>query len=166
MTTEQVPSLSRESTWSVYEAGVQAYRSLVLSAQAIYLAVGALLLQDDQTGPLIGMFVVAMVTSWYIGFPVIFARTAIVDFHKHALGSTFDARGDRVPEGEQPEAWLQERAYARTTAWGLRRRVYAGMRIEHPGFRTLRLTRLKLDVLLPGLMTGVWVVYLVSAAVR
>jgi len=36
--------ISPDSQWSTYEANVQSYRGLSMSAQSLYLAVGAILL--------------------------------------------------------------------------------------------------------------------------
>lgn len=154
--------LSEDSQWSVYEGNVQAYRGLALSAQAIYLAVGALLLPGGQLAPFLAVFALAMVTSWYVWAPAIFARTAIVDFHKFRLGELFERDGT-LATGQVPTEPLRAREYARTTGWTLRRRVYAGMRESgFPGFRTLRLTRFKIDLVLPSLFTIVWLVFTIS----
>lgn len=153
--------------WATYDANVQAYRGLGMSVQSILLAVGAILLDSDAKMPFGVLALVALTVTWFVFFPVIFARTAIVDFHKFALDARFDRQGRRTP---QPVAdHLREKEYAEVTLGGqrLRRSVYRGMdelSRETYGasarpFRTLRQTRVKLDVVLPGLLTAVWLVF-------
>lgn len=153
--------------WSVYESNVQAYRGLAMSAQSLFLAVGAILL--DETLPLIAVMVLAMTATWWVFFPVIFARTAIVDFHKFDLGRRFDRAGHVREDPAAPG--LREVEYAKVTNRALRGRVYAevtrGNRVRYgadaPAFRTLRQTRLKLDLVMPCLFTAAWATFVAYA---
>jgi hypothetical protein len=152
--------ISSENQWTTYEANVQSYRSLSMSAQSVYLAVGAILLGAEIKIPFYAVLGFAMVTTWYIFFPLIFARTAIVDFYKFDLGSLFDADGHlRALSGK--ESRLSERAYANVLKGRhLRKKVYAALEIPGPKpFRTLRETRVKLDVIVPITMTLVWLIF-------
>lgn len=146
--------------WSTYEANVQAYRSLSVSSQSLFLTVGAILLGWDLRIPFFTVLAMAMITTWYIWFPAIFSRTAIVDFHKFRLGDRFDKNGDVQAKGDKGSR-LDERDYARVTNLALRRRVYE--HLSRPGYkhRTIRVTRRKLDVYLPILFTIVWVIFAV-----
>ncbi|WP_425836893.1 hypothetical protein [Microbacterium sp. PA5] len=151
--------ISPDSQWSTYEANVQSYRGLSMSAQSLYLAVGAILLGVGDRLPFFTVLILAMVTTWYVFFPVIFARCAIVDFHKFDLGSRFDRDGN--PRESTDDSRLSERAYA--NLWrgrGLRARVAS--HIDMPAgqrFRTMRQTRLKLDLFIPISVTIVWLVF-------
>lgn len=151
--------ITPDSQWSTYESNVQAYRGLSMSAQALYLAVGAILLGTGMRLPFFTVFILAMVTTWYVFFPVIFARTAIVDYHKFDLGSRFDEVG--LPRAAESSARLSERAYASVTRGrALRARVASHIDMP-PGqkFRTMRQTRLKLDLFIPISITIVWAIF-------
>jgi hypothetical protein len=160
MVEEHTRHIGPDNQWATYEANVQAYRGLAMSAQSLYLAVGAILLGADLTLPFFAVMVMALVTAWYVFFPVIFARTAIVDFHKFNLRNRFDRDGNRVGE-VPPDNRLLERHYASVwTGRALRKRVYS--QIEMPNgqrFSTLRQTRWKLDVFVPGVVTIVWFIF-------
>ncbi len=151
--------ISPDSQWSTYEANVQSYRGLSMSAQSLYLAVGAILLGVGDKLPFFTVLVLAMVTTWYVFFPVIFARCAIVDFHKFDLGSRFTGAGDL--RGASDDSRLSERAYA--NLWrGRPLRARVASQIPMPAgqrFRTMRQTRLKLDLFIPVSITVVWAVF-------
>ncbi|KZE91477.1 hypothetical protein [Microbacterium sp. TNHR37B] len=151
--------ISPDSQWSTYEANVQSYRGLSMSAQSLYLAVGAILLGVGDKLPFFTVLVLAMVTTWYAFFPVIFARCAIVDFHKFDLGSRFTSTGD-LRDGSD-DSRLSERAYA--NLWrGRPLRARVASQIPMPAgqrFRTMRQTRLKLDMFIPVSITVVWGVF-------
>jgi hypothetical protein len=103
-----------------------------------------------------------MVSTWYIWFPAIFARTAIVDYHKFELAQQFDEDGRRYTLSlKNPGTeYLREKEYAKTTNLALRRRVYAALTLsDNVPFRTMRLTRMKIDLFLPLFLTAVWVIF-------
>lgn len=153
--------------WSTYEANVQSYRGLAVSAQSLFLAVGAILL-EDRLVPFLVVFAFAMLATWWVFFPVIFARTAVVDFHKFDLAKSFDRAGRPAPGSTDP---LRETEYARVTNRALRRAVYGAVTSDRRArlgpdaepFRTLRQTRLKLDLILPLMFSVVWVTFAVYA---
>ncbi|MFK3835800.1 hypothetical protein [Microbacterium sp. NPDC087868] len=157
--------ITPDSQWSTYEANVQSYRGLSMSAQSLYLAVGAILLGLGDKVPFFTVFVLAMVTTWYVFFPVIFARTAVVDFHKFNFGERFSKDGALRTAREDSK--LSERAYANVLG-GRRLRANVASNIDMPpgqNFRTMRQTRLKLDVFIPASMTVVWCIFAVYFAV-
>ena len=101
---------------------------------------------------------IALYTSWFIWFPVIFSRTAIVDFYKFKLASKFDETG--AERKDKNATHLLDREYARTTNWSLRKRVYAGMKLANgERFRTMRVSRKKIDLFMPIMISLVWVVF-------
>lgn len=153
--------IAPDSQWATYESNVQAYRGLGMSAQSLFLAVGAILLGFGMKIPFFAVFVMAMIAAWYVFFPVIFARTAIADYHKFDLRNRF-ARDGNPSTGAEGD-FLREKEYARVWGGGaLRRTVYSGMRLPGaPAFRTMRDTRRKLDVIMPALVSAVWVIFAV-----
>jgi len=155
----------KAEAWSIYENNVQSYRGLAVSAQSIYLAIGAILVTVDSLIPLTIVFVAAMITTWYIFFPAIFSRCAIVDYHKFRLPDTFTKDGEWRSEKSGDDR-LDEKDYARTTNFSLRQRVYKNLSRDSYRFRTLRTTRLKLDVLLPAVFSATWLVFVVFRALE
>lgn len=161
-----------QTQWAVYDANVQAYRGLSVTTQSLLLAVGAIVLDDGDSLILLGLlFLVAMTVSWYVFFPPIFARTAIVDFHKYRLGERFSDKGGPLDSSEDTEP-LREKRYAEVSLRGhqLRRRIYGALTEEirdaygpdAAPFRTLRPTRLKFDLVLPLLISLMWIGFLIA----
>ncbi len=151
--------LGPDSQWSTYESNVQAYRGLSMSVQSLYLAVGAILLGVGDNLPFFTVFALAMVTTWYVFFPVIYARCAIVDFYKFALESRFDANG--AARENAGDTHLSPRAYADVLRGrALRARVASQIEMSTgERFRTMRQTRVKLDLVVPSSVTIVWIVF-------
>lgn len=152
------PEVHATMRWQVYEANVQAYRSQALTTQSILLAVGAILLRSFGLS-FFAVLVIAMLSTWWVFFPVIFARSAIVDYHKVHMSRKVAADGQRATSATQD--FLAEKEYARLFNVKLRKVVYASMAVELGG-KTHRLTRLKLDVFLPLMLSSVWVFYVIS----
>ncbi|MBS1675705.1 MAG: hypothetical protein JSS74_17285 [Actinobacteria bacterium] len=150
--------LGADSQWSTYESNVQAYRGLSMSAQSLFLAVGAILLGFGMKIPFFTVLAMAIISTWYVFFPVIFARTAIADYHKFNMERRFARNGERASDPAEP---LREKDYANVLhGRALRRKVYAGMQLPgQPPFHTLRETRRKLDLIMPGLVTLVWIIF-------
>lgn len=162
-----MPKTVHEATpqWAVYEANVQAYRTLSLAMQAILLAVGAILLDKDLAAVTVTTLgVIAFILSWIVLFPVVFSRSAISDYYKFGLGDLFNAKGERSTDANEPR--LSERDYADFRQGGeLRRGVYAELTepdAKEP-FRTVRQTRFKLDIVVPIFLTFVWALFVVLA---
>lgn len=152
--------------WSTYETNVQSYRQISVSLQSLLLAVGAILMERVSVFSLALIALLALILTWYVWFPVIFCRTAIVDFHKFDLASAFTDEGLPALEGAEHRP-LREKDYAHFVNFALRRRIYrhqqeAGLQ----PMKTLRATRFKIDVLVPALTSSIWVVLLVAAAVH
>lgn len=149
--------------WSTYESTVQGYRQVSASSQSLFLTAGAVLLGWGFRIPFFTVMAMAMITTWYIWFPVIFSRTAIVDYHKYDLASRFDREGRPRTKRADP---LDERDYARLTNFALRRRVYTELSTDGRLHRTIRVSRRKVDVLLPVLFTVVWVIFAVYVLIE
>lgn len=151
--------IQTDNQWSTYESNVQAYRQMSIAAQSLYLAVGAILLSADTAIAFFVTMAMALLTTWYVFFPVIFARCAIADYHKFNMRERFDSRGNRVdtPSGQD---FLLERAYANLLRGSkLRRAVAAALGSQGKPFRVLRQTRVKLDLVLPASFTLVWLIF-------
>lgn len=168
-TNNDVPIGQSGPQWAVYEANVQAYRQISLSIQSLLIAAGAFLIEKDKVAFGV-VFVMALGLTLFAFFPAIFCRTAIVDFYKFGLASRFDDQGQllRTASSESsqvglpgdPSKALDERKYANFWSFGLRRAVYRQNRAAgRQPTRTLRTTRIKLDVVVPACLTVIWVVF-------
>ena len=168
-----------QTQWTTYESNVQNYRGLGMSTQSILLAVGAIILGQHQRFTFAALAVIAEIVTWFIFFPSIFARTAIVDFHKFEMAQKFDrfanpkaADGPRPDPGDQ-NAHLLEKEYAKVSLSGVRLRRKVNEELSQRNlikygpsaerFRTLRMTRRNFDVIVPALFTLVWIVFTVQS---
>ena len=144
--------------WGVYESNVQAYRSNFLSSQSILLAVGAITYANSFILTTI-IAVISVIQIWYIWFRVIYVRTQILDYHKYAMNTIFDKKGNIRDERTNPQNYLSEQTYIRDKS--VRKEVYKNMTSiwgRQENFHTLRLTRIKFDILIPASMTLIWLV--------
>ena len=140
--------------WSTYEANVQSYRSNMIASQSFLLAVGAVLLGKNAF--LLGICVaVALFQLWYIWYRVIRTRTIIVDYHKFNLSNRFSECGNKL---ESNDCYLTEETYLKNTS--IRRKVNMQLaedenkpKLKH----NLRLTRIKIDLILPITFTIIWI---------
>lgn len=148
--------------WSTYEANVQAYRSNMIASQSFLLAVGAILLEKNAV--LLGVcVVVALFQLWYIWYRVIRTRTIIVDFYKFQLFEKFNLNGAMLSDGEES---LSEEEYLKNVQ--IRRKVNEQLaKDKHkPKLRhNLRLTRVKLDLILPISFSIIWVSLFVASII-
>ncbi|MBQ6951522.1 MAG: hypothetical protein IJN44_08515 [Clostridia bacterium] len=143
--------LDRNTKWSTYEANVQSYRSNMIASQSFLLAVGAILLEKDPI--LLAICVaVAMIQLWYIWFRVIRARTLIVDYYKFDLKNRYNQNGDPHPQAED---YLEEDTFVRNKT--VRNKILDNLgkkkkKLKHK----FRMTRFKLDILLPVTFSIIW----------
>ena len=145
-----VPDPSPE--WAVYEANVQAYRSIFLSWQSILLAIGAIVLEKSLLFTII-IASFALIQIWYIWFRVIYVRILIVDFHKFCIDKKFDIHGNLLPSVLEP---INEEEYA--TKRKIRNLINKKMGDD---FHNIRLTRFKVDILILVMLTVVWCIFII-----
>ena len=154
--------IDSNTRWSTYEANVHAYRSNMIASQSFLLAVGAVLLEKSTI--LVGVCVIiALFQLWYIWYKVIRARTIISDFYKFHLIENFNLDGGKLSEGETA---LSEDKYLKNTK--IRRKVNAQLAMDRnaPKLKhNLRLTRIKLDLILPISFSIIWVSLLVASII-
>lgn len=143
-----------ENKWSTYEANVQSYRSNFLSSQSIMLAVGAITLQESYILTLV-IAIIALVQIWYIWFRVIYCRCVIVDYYKFSMYENFDESGNIRTKNSKSH--LSEYAYIKKRK--IRKKVNYNMKYIYERdkkFKNMRLTRIKINVILPITMTVIW----------
>lgn len=143
--------------WSVYDGLLQSYRSHALASQSLLLAVGALLYSEYVL--LVLTFVIAMIQVWFIWFRVIRARAIITDFHKFNTMYGFSSfiNRDTGEEEENTARPLTEEVYLKNRAVRKRANEVLANREKQPKLkRNYRLTRIKIDILLPITNTILW----------
>ena len=133
--------------WAIYEAQLQSYRSNMLSSQSFLLAVAAIFYKKSIVLE-IGCAIIAVIQLWYIWYRVILTRARVVDFYKYNLSASFNAEGDQdTHDGNR----LEEKRYVQDKE--LRKRVNDKVDdLKH----NFRLTRIKLDIILPISFTLMW----------
>ncbi len=147
-----------KTEWSVYEANVQSYRNFFISSQTFLLAVGAILL-DKSSFLLVLVALIGVIEIWYIWFRVVAARIYIVDYYKFSFDDLYDNSGQPLKEGNEK---LHYSTYCSNQK--LRKKVNQQF-TNHKGwnrsdkFRNFRLTRIKIDIILPVLFTLVWAAF-------
>ena len=142
--------------WAVYEANVQAYRRMSLTTQSILLAVGAIMYDKPPAiiGALSGL---ALLLTWWIFFRVIYSRTLIVDYFKRQIGLKYGLDSQqRVRKLTGNMAPITERQYVAMFS-SIRKKVNAYIS-EHEmedghRFTNLRWTRIKMDIIVPGVLS-------------
>ncbi len=151
-------SISRETFWSTYESNLQSYRSNMLASQSFLLAVAGLFFGKSNCLGLLCAFI-ALFQLWYVWYRVIRARTRIVDFYKYGLDQKYNCMGGLLKPGEKT---LDESTYC--TNWAVRKIVNDSEFTKYNGVKRFmrqnwRLTRIKLDIIMPVLFTVLWVAY-------
>jgi len=123
--------------WNVNETLLQSYRSIFISSQSFILAVGAIVL-DKSIFILFSIAIMSLVMIWVVWFPVVVSRHRIVDYYKYRALKPTD-----IPD-------CSESQYVHDPV----KRKQAN---EVFGINTnWRLTRIKLDCVLPIMFTLVW----------
>ncbi len=142
--------------WAVYEANVQAYRSNMIASQAFLLAVSSILLEKNEWVNLICV-ALALFQLWYIWIPVVFKRCIIVDYYKFELSKKYDNYGNPSENSDIP---LTENTYVKNKT--IRNKIHMDLarkeglnKLKH----NIRITRLKLDIILPITFSILWIVF-------
>jgi len=118
---------------AINESLLQSYRSIFISSQSIFLALGGLLLNKSNFLTLI-LALICLLQIWWIWFGVVYSRAKIVDFYKYSIGEKHN---------------ISEHDYVSITA----RRRFINRTI---GIKTFRTTRIKIDIILPILYSVMW----------
>lgn len=150
---------NNETNWSVYEANVQAYRSNFISSQSFMLAVAAIVLDKSFVLTFI-ISTLSIIQIWYIWFRIIHIRTIVVDFYKYQMYKYFDNNGGL--KDNNTINYLCENTYVRNKF--IRKKVNENMsKFFNRGektFHNFRLTRIKIDIIIPILFTIIWIAFL------
>lgn len=133
--------------WNINETLLQSYRSIFISSQSFLLAVGAIV---SGKSPLVlyAVAAISLLMIWGIWFPVVRSRHRIVDYYKHGMA---------LPETKRSEL-CTEKQYVHDDE--LRKKANALFGVES----NWRPTRKKLDLMMPVLVSSVWIVLVICEA--
>ncbi len=142
--------------WSTYDSNVQAYRSNMIASQSFLLAVATLSMDKTILGCV--CVIIAIFQLWFIWFRVIRTRTIISYFHKFDLNTRFNNCGVTIFDNDQScKKPLEEDTYVKDKT--IRKKVNKELGKENPKLKhNMRLTRIKLDLVLPITFTILWIV--------
>ncbi|MEE0874023.1 MAG: hypothetical protein UIH27_11260 [Ruminococcus sp.] len=145
-----------ETKWSTYEANVQSYRSNMIASQSFLLAVGAIILDKNNTILAFLCISIALIQLWFVWFRVIRVRTIIADYYKFELKNRFNDSGDII-NGECDNK-LDIKTYLKKLT--VRKRVNCQLAIieKMPELKNnMRLTRVKIDLIIPISFSVIWI---------
>lgn len=148
---------SNEAKWVASDSTVQAYRSNFLASQSFLLAVGAILLGKSA----LLVFLVAglaLLSIWYIWFRVITIRKRVADYYQFGIGDRFNITSTQYIKDKEKRRDVYN---AITDSWDRSEHLPNGT-TKKEKFKTNRLTRLKLDIFIPIIMTLVWVGFIIN----
>lgn len=149
--------------WSLYDSIVQSYRSNMIASQSLLLAVEAILFERSIFLE-IGICIIGLIQLWYIWYLIIRARSIISDFHKfnalYNFSQIINIDGNKMTE--ENALPLTEEKYVNDRKVMIRANSELAKITQNDKLRTyLRITRLKLDVIMPISFTIIWVMLIV-----
>lgn len=151
------------TTWSVYDSMIQSYRSNMIASQSLLLAVEAILFEKnliiEATICLIGL-----VQLWYVWFAIIRARAIISDFHKfnaiYNFNQIVNINGNKMCE--ETALPLTESVYVKNKSIRDKANNILAELTGEKKFKTnFRITRVKLDIIIPISFTFIWIVLII-----
>jgi len=158
-----------KTMWFVGEADVNAHRVFVITAQGLFLAVGAIILYNSAWYYLVALAVICNALLWFIWFPVLRARIRIADYHIKNMGEKFDKDGKPVdnPENLQDcetcgsSRKLSSHVYARNRRIRNQVNYHIGINSMGEPYTNWRPTRRKLDIYTNIAISLLWVLLII-----
>lgn len=133
--------------WTINENLLQSYRLVFIESQSFFLAVGAILTLNTSHDWIFYVFTgLAIIIIWYIWFRVVRVRHLIVDYHKFI--HLYILKNQIEPEGI-----CSEKLYINNCDRTYRKNTNKILDID----KNWRLTRFKIDLLLPIIFTVSWI---------
>jgi hypothetical protein len=136
-----------DSKYQPNEDLLQSYRQIFISFESLLLAVGAIVF-DKNPVVMVLISLIGIGTIWGMWYRIVRSRHLIVDYHKFSMM-------DFMPVGHNTEDDYVHDPKIRKSAIEAYEQEHAEKKKVHNGFRP---TRVKLDLVLPILLTIVWVV--------
>ncbi len=136
--------------WSVNERLLQSYRSIFISSQSFLLAVGAFLLNSKELPGLIFIPIaaIALLIIWYCWHRIVVTRALYVDYYKFQLKDEWKSFFDNCTEKD----------YVKNKD----KRMQINKNIKEKNWR---LTRKKMDLLLPIVYSFLWGILLLYSII-
>ena len=175
-------TIGNKERWQTYEANVQVYRSNFISSQSFFLAVGAILLGKSPVWIILLLALVAAINIWYIWFRIIISRIRIVDYYKFGIGERFalsvNKSSQRVvllSDNPNIKNYRQIREKDYVVSRKLRKEINKIMSdneelrklwsdsANQGRFHNIRMTRMKIDVLIPILFSLIWIGFIADS---
>jgi len=129
------------------ESLLQSYRQIFISFESFLLAVGAIVVNENKWFVCL-IAAIGILSIWWLWYRIVRSRHLIVDFHKFNLSRFMP------PENKSEDAYVHDK--------GLRKRVNQDFEDQDPQKRKIqnsfRGTRIKIDLIMPILITFVWVI--------
>ena len=151
------------TTWSLYDSIVQSYRSNMIASQSLLLAVEAILFERSIFLEIV-ICIIGLIQLWCIWYAIIRVRTIISDFHKfnalYNFSQIININGNKMSEGNALP--LTEEKYVKDKIVRIRANSKLAEIAQNDKLKTnLRITRLKLDVIMPISFTIIWIMLIV-----
>jgi hypothetical protein len=135
---------------AINESLLQSYRSIFISSQSFFLALAAILFEKSiLLTSSIG--ILCLIQIWWIWFRVVYYRSLIVDFYKFEIGEKFNEVGDISTDNK----FIKEKEYVKK--FDIRKKIN-----NHLGEKNLRITRIKIDIILPIIFSLIWLLFLIA----
>ena len=133
--------------WNTNETLLQSYRTIFISSQSFLIAVGAVLLAEQTCIWLFSLITaLALFMIWGLWFQIVRTRHKVVDYYKFQLGGE---------EAKKEFDGCSESDYI--TKKKQRKKINAALKKKN-----WRLTRIKVDFILPCLFSLIWLALLVA----
>ena len=147
--------------WTLYDTNVQSYRSNMIASQSLLLAVAAIFYEKAVVLAIV-ICIVGLINQWYIWWRVIQSRAIISDFHKfnslYELSIKVNNKGDVWEDGD---LYLSEQTYVSNRSVRQKANNWIVAQTGNKKFKTnYRITRIKLDIILPIMFSIIWVLIL------
>lgn len=133
--------------WTTNESLLQSYRQIFTGSQAFFLALGTIIINSDTTWLFYAVAALGLFMIWYVWYRVVRVRHLAVDYHKYLHRYL-------VKHGQEPEGICTEGEYIDIKTRSKRKATNQVLKVK----TNLRLTRFKIDILLPIAYTLTWVI--------
>lgn len=131
------------SKWATNESLLQSYRLIFITMQSVFVATGFFIYQSIY--PFVALLIVSLIIIWFIWFPIVRSRHLVADYFKYCL---------RLSDNELIElkkVCNTEHEYVSDHI--IRGKANVILKCKSPW----RLTRIKLDLILPILFSTLWI---------
>jgi len=130
--------------WSTNETLLQSYRSIFITTQSIFLAIGVF--TTNNINMFLPICIISLITIWIIWFPVVKSRHLAVDFFKYSLELTEKEIAELLEFCKNEKLYISNKE--------IRKKANSILGCD----KSWRLTRIKIDLVIPILFTVIWTI--------